>query len=110
MAGGGSGSSSYTYWKRNMVPLIEAPFTNVAAVYGFKGNATPATHPSGQSGRLGTAICFDMEHPGFIRQLHPADIIINPSYDCEFGAPILSLSISRLLACQCRLCAARPQW
>lgn len=97
----GDSPSSYTYWKRNMVPLIEAPFTNVAEVYGFKGNATPATHPSRKSGRLGTAICFDMEHPAFIRQLHRADIIINPSYDCKCGTHSALISPLAPVSCLC---------
>lgn len=73
----------WTYWKRNMVPLIEAPYTNVHG-----GNATPATHSVGGSlgqAQLGTAICFDMEHPAFIRRAYGgaqgADILLNPSYD-----------------------------
>ena len=78
-------AKSWQYWKRNTVPVIERPFTNVESVYGFSGNATPEVHRStvATPGRptLGCAICFDMEHPTFIRQLAAADILLNPSYD-----------------------------
>ena len=49
-------AESWQYWKRNMVPVIEAPFTNVAEVYGFKGNATPEVHATRDGCKLGTAM------------------------------------------------------
>ena len=55
-AGSTGSSQSWQYWKRNMVPVIEAPFTNVAEVYGFKGNATPAVHTTASGCKLGTAM------------------------------------------------------
>ena len=52
----GMESQSWQYWKRNMVPVIEAPFTNVAEIYGFKGNATPAVHAAKGGCKLATAM------------------------------------------------------
>ena len=49
-------SQSWQYWKRNMVPVIESPFTNVAEAYGFKGNSTPAVHSTNGGCKLGTAM------------------------------------------------------
>lgn len=53
---GSDSGQSWQYWKRNMVPVIEAPFTNVAEVYGYRGNATPEVHSTSRGCKLGTAM------------------------------------------------------
>ncbi|GMI47193.1 hypothetical protein TrCOL_g5649 [Triparma columacea] len=67
------------YIKYNPVPIIEGPF----AVLGNKTIPT-ATVPLSpvQPTRIGSCVCFDMEHPWHVHQLGlKTDLVLNPSYD-----------------------------
>ena len=50
--------------QRSVLAILEAeygadwaPFTNVAEVYGYRGNATPEVHTTSRGCKLGTAMC-----------------------------------------------------
>lgn len=69
------GKILFDYWKANPVPGGEAMISAV------KGKKLPVVDTS--FGKLGGAICFDMDFPGFLKQASDADVFIAPSNDWQ---------------------------
>lgn len=67
------GKILFDYWKVHPVPGGEA---RISAV---KGDTLPVVDTS--FGKLGAAICFDMDFPNFLKQASHADVFIAPSND-----------------------------
>lgn len=63
----------FDYWKANPVPGGEA------AISAVKGRTLPVVETD--FGKLGCAICFDMDFPNFLKQASQADVFIAPSND-----------------------------
>ncbi len=67
------GKILFDYWKANPVPGGEAMISAV------KGKTLPVVNTD--FGKLGCAICFDMDFPNFLKQASDADVFIAPSND-----------------------------
>ena len=67
------GEILFDYWKANPVPGGEARMSAV------KSRKLPVVDTD--FGRLGCAICFDMDFPNFLKQESDADMLIAPSND-----------------------------
>ncbi len=67
------GKILFDYWKAHPVPGGEAKISAV------KGHRLPVVNT--EFGKLGGAICFDMDFPRFLKQASGADVFIAPSND-----------------------------
>ncbi len=72
---GPDGEILFDYWKANPVPGGEAMISAV------KGKELPVVETD--FGKLGCAICFDMDFPNFLKQASHADVFIAPSNDWQ---------------------------